>query len=241
MKITTIIHQSWKDDRIPHNVYRKAWIDSWLRHHPDWQRRFWTDADNDALASEYPAFWDSYRLLNPPIKKADFARLLYMHRYGGVYVDLDFISLKNLVPLLADNDIVLGGLAPENPCYHLPNAFLASSPGNSFWMQVAEDILNASPTEAARVETHTGPLRLEDAYERYQPVNTAVYRNGLIYPLDWIDLVRPERRQFALSLRDKSEGELAAIFPEAYCLTFWTHNWEPSRTPQSQATSPSRP
>jgi len=63
-------------------------------------RVFWTDRDNETLVREhYPQFLDFYRQLTPGIKMADFARFLYMHRFGGGYVDLDFVSLKNPAPL----------------------------------------------------------------------------------------------------------------------------------------------
>src|ERR1700761_4174290 len=135
MQIANIIHQSWKDSRIPYHIYPKFWIDSWMLLHPDWKRQFWTDEDNDLLVREYyPIFYDYYQTLSPTIKKADFARLLYMHRFGGVYVDLDFLCLKNLSALLQEYDIVLGRLSPGNPCYQIPNAFLASRKGCDFWI-----------------------------------------------------------------------------------------------------------
>jgi len=100
-KIPRIIHQSWKDENIPFDVYKKSWIDSWQIYHPGWEKMFWTDVQNAALVKDYyPDFYDFYTSLSPNIKKADFCRFLYMHKYGGVYVDLDFICLKNISPLL---------------------------------------------------------------------------------------------------------------------------------------------
>jgi inositol phosphorylceramide mannosyltransferase catalytic subunit len=226
MKIAKIIHQSWKNNRIPYNIYHKSWVDSWALLHPDWERKFWTDEDNCKLVRDhYPSFYECYQRLTPSIKKADFARLLYMHRFGGVYVDLDFLCLKTLNPLLQEYDIVLGRLSLDNPCYRIPNAFLASHPRREFWIQVAQEIASAAPEEQARVEMHTGPLRLEQAYDQYKPPNSMVYGGKLIYPLDWIDLLRPKKRQFVLELRKKTPQELANLFPRSYCLTFWMQNW----------------
>ena len=194
--------------------------------HPDWKRQFWTDEDNDLLVREYyPIFYDYYQTLSPTIKKADFARLLYMHRFGGVYVDLDFLCLKNLSALLQEYDIVLGRLSPGNPCYQIPNAFLASRKGCDFWIHVAEEIVSAPFAEQGQVEMHTGPHRLEQAYNRYKPANSIVYGDKLIYPLDWIDLLQVNKRRFAVDLRHKTAQELAAVFPDSYCLTFWMGNW----------------
>ena len=195
---------------------------------------FWTDADNlELVRAHYRQFYDFYRQLAPPIKQADFARFLYMHRFGGVYVDLDFVCLKNLEPLLGESDIVLGCLSEDNDYYRIPNAFLASSPGNEFWLRAAEDAMQAPASEQQQVEQHTGPFRLQWALATYRPENTVAYAGELIYPIDWIHLThfendryfRPEREQLHRQALGMTPAEIAALFPESYCLTFWTHNW----------------
>ena len=227
--IPTIIHQSWKDQNIPHEVYLPAWIHSWIAAHPDWTRMFWTDRDNEELVRiEYPRFYDFYMRLDQGIKKADFARLLYMHHLGGVYVDLDFVCLKNLSPLLAGYDIVLGRLSSDNHYYQLPNAFLASRPGCEFWLQTAEDACKAPPGEQW-VEALAGPFRLQWAFELYRPANSMIYGGEEIYPLDWAHFAgstfRPDRKRLAEQIRDMTPAEMSVFFPRSYCLTFWTHNW----------------
>jgi mannosyltransferase OCH1-like enzyme len=233
MKIPNIIHQSWKDEHIPYDIYKKSWVDSWAIQHPNWERMFWTDEQNRQLVkTHYPEFYSFYQSLNPGIKKADFCRFLYMHKYGGVYVDLDFICLKNLTPLLKDYEIVLGRLSPDNYYYQIPNAFMASIPGLGFWYQTALDSMNA-PVQEQSVESHAGPFRLQWAFEKYQPEKAIVYKHELIYPFDWIHFIdshqniffRKDLKELAQSIKEKSATEISALFPEAYCLTFWTHNW----------------
>ena len=232
-KIPRIIHQSWKDENIPFDVYQRCWVESWAAMHPGWQRMFWTDADNlELVRVHYPQFHDFYRELTPPIKQADFARFLYLHHFGGVYVDLDFVCLRNLEPLLGNYDIVLGCLSEDNDYYRIPNAFLASSPGNEFWLKIADECRNA-PASEQQVEMHTGPFRLERALLKYQPENIVIYPGESIYPIDWIHLThfdndryfRPERERLHRQAQTLSPAEIAALFPESYCLTFWTHNW----------------
>lgn len=184
------------------------------------------------VRENYPQFYDFYLSLAPAIKKADFCRFLYMHRYGGVYVDLDFVCLKNLSPLLRGYDIVLGRLSEDNDYYQIPNAFMASRPEHKFWMQVAWDAMRAPPAEQA-IESHAGPLRLQWAYQVYQPKRSIVYGDELIYPFDWIHFTswsngkyyRADRKRLAMELRGKKPEEIAEVFPHSYCLTFWTHNW----------------
>jgi mannosyltransferase OCH1-like enzyme len=231
--IPKIIHQSWKDARIPHEVYPRIWVQSWPKAHPDWEYRLWTDDDNDALVRcHYPQFYDFYSALDLPIKKADFCRFLYMHRHGGVYVDLDFVCLRHLGTLLEGHELVLGRLSPDNDYYQISNAFMASCAGHDFWLRAASDAARAPPGEQ-RVEMLSGPFRLQWAYYRYEPQHSVVHGDGLIYPFDWINFTdwnggkyrREDLIALARRLRDKSVEEMAAALPKSFCVTFWTHNW----------------
>lgn len=194
---------------------------------------FWTDDDNERLVAEYyPEFYNFFVGLSPNIKKADFSRYLYMHHHGGVYVDLDFICLKNLSPLLHDHEIVLGHLSKDNSYYQIPNAFMASRPGHEFWLKVARDA-QVAPTHERSVEMHTGPFRLQWAYYRYRPKKSIVYEDELIYPLDWIHFTdgdngkyfREDQVRLAQHIRDMSVPDIARLLPRSYCVTLWTHNW----------------
>jgi mannosyltransferase OCH1-like enzyme len=194
---------------------------------------FWTDKDNDDLVRQhYRQFYEFYQSLFPGIKKAGFARYLYLHRFGGLYVDLDFICLRDLSPLLEGNGMVLGHLSKDNDYYQIPDAFMASCPGHDFWPQIACDARDA-PAWERTVEAHTGPLRLQWAYDRYRPEDSIVYDSELIYPLDWIHFThwgngryfREDQVRLAKEIRNMSVEEIATLFPRSYCVTLWTHNW----------------
>lgn len=230
--IPRIIHQSWKTRIIPENVYRRHWVDSWLETHPDWEYRFWTDDDNLALVEhDYPEFLGFYLRLEEGIKRADFARFLYLHRHGGIYVDLDSISLRNHGPLLEGADIVLGTL-PHNPYYQIPNAFMASVPGHEFWMHCARGACEA-PLHEQKVEEHAGPFRLQWTLARFNPSNVRLLDQPAVYPFDWITSTGWDGGRYydetssklALAIKDLVGDEIAKLFPESYSVTFWTSNW----------------
>jgi len=229
--IPRIIHQTWKSHDIPHDIYPEHWIESWKTFHPHWEHRLWTDADAEELVRKtYPQFYDFYVALEPPIKKADFARFLFLHSHGGVYVDLDMVCLQPVAPLLAEHELVFGRLSPDNDYYQVPNAFMASTRYHDFWMRIAYDAMRAPPGEQA-VETLAGPFRLEWALARHRP-RCHVHGDGIIYPFDWIHL-RPWRERapradvvaLATKLRMATVDEMARALPGAYCVTFWAHNW----------------
>jgi hypothetical protein len=138
--------------------------------------------------------------------------------------------MKNLDPLL-NCHIALGQLSSDATYYKIPNAFMASEPGEDFWLLCALDSLAAPITERERAETHTGPLRLEWALRKYNPKGTVIYPDNLIYPIDW-HKTNPNFPSYnkwadgtARSLRMMTPKAMAERLPDAYAVTFWAHNW----------------
>jgi len=99
-RIPHILHQTWRLRAVPRGFH--AYIRSWQQLQPTWRYVLHTDADNNALVE------DEYRWLRQKyyrfssIQRADLVRYIYMHRWGGVYADLDVGLLK---PLCASNPI----------------------------------------------------------------------------------------------------------------------------------------
>lgn len=233
MNIPKVIHQSWKDDRVPHDVYPKVWQDSWRDLHTDWEYRLWTDEDNrDLVRCHYPQFLQFYDSLDIGIKRADFCRFLYMHRHGGLYVDLDFVALRSQEPLLEQGEIVVGSLSEENPHYRIPNAYMASVPGNGFWLQLANDALCAPPHEQS-VEMLSGPFRLQWGLEKYRPAGLRILEQSLVYPFDWINFTRwddgrhyrEDLAALAREIRTLTIPQIRQRLPDSYAATTWNHNW----------------
>ena len=62
-------------------------------------------------------------------------RIIYMHRFGGMYADLDIEALRDMSPLLlGSTEPVLAYLSATWGLRHnIPNAWMASPPGHPFW------------------------------------------------------------------------------------------------------------
>jgi UDP:flavonoid glycosyltransferase YjiC (YdhE family) len=173
-RIPPVVHQSWRDARIPGRFQPLA--ETWRASNPGFAWKLWTDEDNRALVRDhYPWLLDAYDAYPEPIMRADAARYLVLHRHGGVYADLDLECLRPVEPLLAGRDVVLG----LEPASHLAttsargrgferivgNAFLASAPGDPFWEHVFGLLLAAAATPSAL--DATGPYLLTRAVETY--------------------------------------------------------------------------
>jgi mannosyltransferase OCH1-like enzyme len=219
--IPRIIHQTWKTADVPERW--RAWQQSWRKYHPDYEYRYWTDSDNRAfIAESYPGFlpiYDGYRL---GVHRADMVRYFIVRHFGGVYVDMDFESLKPLDTLLKGKRLLFG-LEPASHAARAPvlrrglsrivcNAFIASEPGHPFWdfflprLAVAkdeDDVLDA-----------TGPFVLTRACDDYpRPEDVSIASADLLYPID------NEKD------RTVSDAELRRRLADAFAIHHWQGTW----------------
>src|SRR6185503_9275839 len=105
--IPKVIHQTWKTPDVPPQWrdYARTWQDL----HPAWQYHLWTDEANRAFVAEhYPRLLPAFDAYPYAIQRADAVRYCLLHRYGGVYIDLDIECLRPIDPLISPG----GFLAP---------------------------------------------------------------------------------------------------------------------------------
>ncbi|HEX9887471.1 MAG TPA: glycosyltransferase [Longimicrobiales bacterium] len=134
MAIPHILHQTWKDHDVPER-FRES-VESWRRHHPDWEYRFWTDDDLEALvAADYPGVLDLFRAYREPIQRVDAARYMILHRFGGVYSDLDIVCVRPITPL-AEHVVVLPDTAPAG----VSNDLMMAEAGHPFFQELVDGL-----------------------------------------------------------------------------------------------------
>lgn len=80
--IPKLFHQSWMNSTLPTKF--EEWSHSCRQANPDWEWVLWTDKDNMKLVEKYaPWFASTYGALRSEIYRADTARNMYMHVFGG--------------------------------------------------------------------------------------------------------------------------------------------------------------
>ena len=123
-----------------------------IRHHPDWSYKLWTDKDNLALLREsYRDMEKIYYEMPQTAMRADLLRYMYMDRFGGLYLDLDYEFFKPFD--LNDCVLVLPRESNDDAPVYLGNCILASVPGHPFWKALIEAIRRHPPTrETVRTE-----------------------------------------------------------------------------------------
>lgn len=224
MPIPRILHQLWPDANVP---TRYALLQqTWRRHHPDWDFRLWTDRDLlDLVERCYPELASIYRGYAANICRADLGRYLVLHRFGGVYTDMDCECLRPVAPLLEGTGFVIGA-EPEE---HLAEAiavesglpkivcasFIACLPDHDFWPHVFGHI-RAARDEVGPLDA-TGPFLLTRALESYAARGAiTVLPSRVIYPVTKNDC-------WSGQVNDIAFWESATR--EAHVLHYWDGTW----------------
>lgn len=163
---------------------QKLWHPIWKHCHPTWKKHFpedeyehfmWTDEKLlDFVEKEYPEYLFLYHSFPFTILKVDFARALVLHKYGGIYADMDYFCAKNFYEDLNKNLVLVESVSPFET---VQNSLMCSKKGHKFWMKYCELMEyryqknnNVSPyTEEWTNYVHyvTGPMCLEKSLKVY--------------------------------------------------------------------------
>ena len=95
--IPKIIHRIWMGS--PRPPHLEAMTRRWQTHFPDYRLEWWTGERLTDLGM--PVHWHTARTY---AEKADIARYLVLHRFGGIYADCDVQPLRPFDYLWEDTD-----------------------------------------------------------------------------------------------------------------------------------------
>jgi len=184
--------------------------------HPGWSYKLWTDDDNAALLGEhYPDLVPIYRDFPSGAMKADLMRYVYMYRFGGLYLDLDYEFLKPFD--LTENELVLPRESREGYPVHFGNCVFASVAGHPFWKALLDEIRRTAPSSKTikiegDVTEQTGPGLVTRVWSRQFSGDRSVF----VPPQSWFHPIRPETP--AEEARVKSQPETYGIH---WCFGTW--------------------
>jgi len=149
--IQRLFHQIWVGpDPFPDDF--AAYQETWPRHNPGWELRFWTD-DNLPEGLQRSEVYDQSRTV---WERADILRLEVVLRFGGVHVDADFECLRPIEPLLENVEFFIG----YRKAKHVNGALFGAVAGHPL---LAEGLARIPPLADRGYEKDaTGPKFLED-------------------------------------------------------------------------------
>jgi mannosyltransferase OCH1-like enzyme len=165
VRIPRVIHQIWVGpDPLPDE--QRPYVESWRRHHPDWEHRLWTEDD----LPDDPIRPEALERLRVPVERSDILRLEILSRQGGVYADTDLECLRPLDELLGEDEFVGVCLKPGRAT----NTFMAAVPGHPLLAQALRELrpidVYWSPTAAESIKDGAGPPLLRRLLAQYPDV-----------------------------------------------------------------------
>lgn len=221
--IPKIFHQTWKVSQRPSKT--RDWLLSCRTLYPDWDFVLWSDQENTRLIAQYYTwFLETFMKYDSNIKRADAVRYFILHRYGGVYMDLDFICLKHAAPLFQKGLPTFGiqytAFNSEDLLTYefarlgsIANAWMASQPGDLVFDIIIDQLTHSSNEE--NVLHATGPHFLTKVLQdNYFNVNFSLVESTYIYS-----------QQYNTPKKCLNASECRKRYPMAYFATFWTATW----------------
>jgi mannosyltransferase OCH1-like enzyme len=99
VRVPRIFHQIWLGPK-PFPEEYAAYQQTWLRHHPGWEMRLWTE-DNLPKPLRRPEAAERLRI---PAERGDILRLEVVWRFGGVHLDTDLECLRPIEELIGESN-----------------------------------------------------------------------------------------------------------------------------------------
>lgn len=132
--IPKIIHHTAPEDRCKwHNIWyecRQSWEDNF----PEFEFKFWNDEDNRNLVkNDYPEFLEMYDNLPHKIMRVDFVRFCILHKYGGIYSDMDIFCYKNFYNNLVEDIYIIESWQEWGEV--VQNSLMVSTVNENFWIE----------------------------------------------------------------------------------------------------------
>lgn len=114
MNINKIYHQIWfqGESEIPKKY--EQYYTSCRKVNKDFKRIIWDSKKIDKLIkNNYSSYYEFYNNLPLMVQKIDYAKYIILYHYGGIYIDMDVLCLKNmkkLLELFSDADFIVSYL-----------------------------------------------------------------------------------------------------------------------------------
>ncbi|KAF9495415.1 hypothetical protein BDN71DRAFT_877576 [Pleurotus eryngii] len=163
-RIPRIIHQTWKSETLPEKW--KEVSQGCRDMMPDYEYMLWTDeGSRDFIAEHYPWFLDTFDAYPYVIQRADAIRYFVLHKYGGIYIDLDIGCLRPMDPLL-----VYPVILPKTIPVGVSNDLMFAEQGHPFMEQTIHNLVTFDHSWVLNYPTvmfSTGPMFLSAQYGIY--------------------------------------------------------------------------
>jgi len=151
MIIPKIVHLTWYSKTLP-NIFENI-IQHNKKLNTDFEFKLWCEKPgppeiDNLLQNDYPDLYEIFLKCKYGVQKADIARIVFLYHFGGIYMDLDILTLKPLSELIDfKTNIAYLGMEPSEQTtkvFNNPNiicnAFMISPPKHPLFEKAIKNI-----------------------------------------------------------------------------------------------------
>ena len=155
----------------------------------------------------------------------DAARLVILYAIGGVYLDSDYITLRNIESLIGTCKFVVSNQL-EKPRYDVINSVIGSVPKNPFFLYALREM--AKP-EVSALDVHnaTGPYLfarvLKEYMKRERPTGFKLYDRKFFDPYHLLDGLVNRNENLTVE-------RLQTLLPDSFFYHGYASSWRPANT-----------
>ena len=207
LKIPKIIHQIWLGSEFPEKY--KAFQQSWVKHHPDWEYKLWQEADIANLVMQNR---DLYQAARNYGEMSDIARYEILYQYGGLYVDTDYECLKPCDMFHYCYDFYIGIQPLDTNIVQLGIGLIGSTPKHPL-LKAAIDGLPESDRQTQQIIAKTGPLYF-----------TRVFCSHVL-ALPGINIAFPATYFYPRGYNQSFDDKTKWVKTESFAVHHWAGSW----------------
>jgi mannosyltransferase OCH1-like enzyme len=168
---------------------------------PEYTHMYWYDTElHNFIESDFPWFLNMFNSYDVNIKRIDMIRPFFLYKYGGIYLDMDYVVYKNFYSNLPEDKISI----PESPYKnneHIQNSLLCSPPKHNFWLLIIDECYKHKDDH---VFFASGPQLYTQTFYKYPELVN-------ILPID----------EYNPSINDKDAFERTDIYAKHLLSTTW--------------------
>ncbi len=156
--------------------------------------------------------------------KSDLLRFEILFKFGGIYLDYDFLQIKKFDELLQFDFFAGAHYSTPNEVW---NSIVGSSVGNvicnNFLKSIEIDRNGIMKNETDRVMNETGPYKLSSIYSKFAHLtNSRILIGDYFFPFD------PEKRDLIKKMTLSESVSYIENYKKknTYCIHFHTTTWQ---------------
>jgi len=150
----------------------------WKETHPNWEIKVWNDeANRKLIAEDYAWFLPTYDSLTQIIYKVDAMKYVFLHKYGGVYTDLDTLPSFNIENVTQGEQLIM--MKYNEAGGNINNNFYATVAGHPYFLDLMKGITGLAPLSLQEHHKYGDTLCLT-GWMLTTPIWTGKYKGKLV-------------------------------------------------------------